>query len=412
MQDTIEGRLRPRRSGRPALGNLVAVLLVLALAGAAWHDISTPTGAGREAEGKAATSANPSSQPRIEPPSVPAIREATPMAPVADVPTASPATAPATPLQTRRHHAPWWGLPVGAPPHIAYADRAVVYDADRTFQLESSSRVMSLSVAASGPVVLVGQGDGSTVLEQLRSNGTRLVLDTFDGTARFAMGLAVDPEGQRVAYGLAEVAGDARYRLVVRDLATGDRLMSRATRLPGSVEDWTAAGIVVTWAVDPGGPPLLWNPDRGWLTPITRHVNGGEGPFLLASAPDRAEWVVSKPGSGCTSRVSSLGGPAVKEFCLTYLYPPGAWSPDGDYVVAKSGSNAVTVLDLRTGSAWRVRSPRRGFVRELAWEDARSVLVVLDGPGTSSAVLRCQVDGRCERAELPRPGTSSLTLSR
>lgn len=400
MDETIERGPEPSRP--PSRWGLVAAVLVsLGLGGAALAQLA---GGVSESASDPPPAAGESARPTPTAASTEPPAPTTLATPAVIVPTTVPAS--------RRHRAPWWGLPVGAPPRIGYADRGLVHVRTRTFRLGRLEHVVTLASSQRGPVVLVQETAGSSRLEQLRSNGTRLFLDTFDGVERFPAGVVIDPAGLRVAYGVSVVVdGSAHYRLVARDLATGDRVASVRTRLPPSVEDWTTAGIVVNWAVDPGGPPLLWDPVHGQLVSITPPADGEQGPFLLASAPDRAEWVVTLPDSGCTLQMSSPGQAATNRFCRFDLYAPGAWSPAGDNVVAKT-RRGVRVLEVRTGATRRLPIPRRGFVRELAWEDPRTVLVVLDGQGSSSAVLRCRVGGQCERARLAQPGSSLLTLSR
>ena len=121
---------------------------------------------------------------------------------------------------------------------------------------------------AVGPVVLV-QSRGSTVLEQLRPDGSRLVLEAFHDESRLPHGLAVDPTGRYAAYGTSSGTATGPAGLVVRDLRTGEVVVSRSTRLPYGVRDWVTSGVVLTVALDPGGPPYRWVPGPGRPVPVT-----------------------------------------------------------------------------------------------------------------------------------------------
>ena len=117
--------------------------------------------------------------------------------------------------------------------------------------------------AARGPVLLV-QDRGTTELQQLRPDGSRLVLDAFpyDTPAPRRRG------GPDRALGrVRDVVrpGDRTLGLVVRDLGTGDIVVSRRTQLPYAVRDWTTGGVVLEVALDPGGPPYAWHPGRDGL---------------------------------------------------------------------------------------------------------------------------------------------------
>jgi hypothetical protein len=318
---------------------------------------------------------------------------------------AYPASAAPTPVPR-----PWAGLPVRRGPHVDFAVGDRVVAAGRDYRLDPGDRVLAMERGAVGPVVLV-QSRGSTVLEQLRPDGSRLVLEAFHDESRLPHGLAVDPSGSYAAYGTSSGTETGPSGLVVRDLSTGDVVASRSTRLPYGVRDWATSGVVLTVALDPGGPPYRWVPGAGRPVRVTPPDRRHGGPFLLAAEPVGSRWTVT--GNGCTGLVDELDARPTRQFCGRELGEPAAWSPDGDEVVARA-RNTPAVLDLRTGRTTLLRTPGRVFVSQLVWAGPARVLVAVrtlaDGHGR---VLSCGLPtGRCEQVALGRGGASpDLVLS-
>jgi hypothetical protein len=274
-------------------------------------------------------------------------------------------------------------------------------------RLGSGVRVITMDRAAAGPVLLV-QDRGTTALEQLRADGSRLVLDEFPDESRHPQGMAVNPTGLGVAYALTSAGGLGRYGLVVRDLATGAVLASLRTRLPFGVRDWTPSGVVLTVAADPGGPPYRWVPGAGRPVRVTPFSHLDMGPFLLAASPVRQEWAVTS--SGCTGLVRVIGRRPEPRFCRVSLNTPAAWSPAGSWIAASGYPPAVVVLDPRSGRTVRLGLPRRVFVAQLAWTGDNTVLVAVHTlAGGRGAVLRCAVGHPCRRLRLG-PGVHAVDL--
>ncbi len=94
--------------------------------------------------------------------------------------------------------------------------------------------------------------------------------------------LAVSEDGTRLAYG-ADVTGDERYTLQIRDIATGEHIGGELTGLaPGAV--WSRDGRYVFYQrVDDA-----WRPHEVW-----RHEVGtdGTGDVLVLTEPDERFWV-------------------------------------------------------------------------------------------------------------------------
>jgi hypothetical protein len=260
--------------------------------------------------------------------------------------------------------------------------------------------------ADGGPVLLV-QDRGTTAIEQLRPDGSRLVLEQFPFDSRHPQGMAVDPGGSRVVYALTSKRPEGPYGLVVRDLRTGEVLASRRTRLPFGVRAWTPAGVVLEVAMDPGGPPYVWTPGAGAPVHLPR-VGVEGGPYLLAASPVSDELAMT---DGECVHLATAGG-ADRQHCDVRLGGPAAWSPDGRRVVGLYGRR-LTVLDVTSGRTTTLRLPRV-FVRQVTWMRSGAVLLaVTDMAGEEGAVLRCRPGGRCRLAPLGALTRSpGLTLSR
>jgi hypothetical protein len=265
--------------------------------------------------------------------------------------------------------------------------------------------------AADGPVILVQEPDAVS-LEQLRPGGVRLVLDEFREERRLPQGVAVDPTGRLVAYGLASVVPGSTG-LVVRDLRTGAATVRLRTREPFMVSDWTRAGVVLEVAKDPGGPPFLWQPSPARPLRLLPFAHDSSGPFLLAAAPGRDAWLVTGREPNCAD--VAVGVPAVltRSACGFSLSDPAAWSAGGGLVAARGDDGRLRLLDVRHLTVTRLKAGH-AEVRQLVWSPEHTVLAaVTDRTGEHHAVLRCYPGGECESVPLPKSfGAQEIVLSR
>ena len=377
LQGGAEGR-PPRRGGRIA-GTLVVALL----AGAAvWQVVSGSSG---EVAPDAAHPAD-SPAPVVVTPAAPS---PTRTASVVQVPTVTSAQ-PRAGASGR--------LSIFAPVSVDIAAGRFVVVGRRIRDLGAGSRVLTMDRAAGGPVLLVQEPDAVS-LEQLRRGGVRLVLDEFPGDRRLPEGIAVDPTGRFVVYGLASVVPGSNS-LVVRDLRTGAATVRLRTYEPFTVSDWTRAGVVLEVAKDPGGPPFLWQPSPDPPRRLLPFAHDSSGPFLLASAPGRRAWLVSRPEMGCADVVVGVPAVIARSACGIPLSDPAAWSTGGDLVAARGDDGRLRLLDVRHLTATRLRAGH-AQVRQLVWSPEHTVLAaVTDRTGEHHAVLRCFLSGRCERVPL------------
>ena len=377
MADQIGDDRPPARRG----GGLVTVVLVLGLAGyALTQHLSAP--GEPPAPGRAA-----------RPTPVPS---ASPTPPSAAVPAATATAAAAVPT-------PWGAFRTVRRPDVDYALGRTVRSGGHTYRLATGDRVFTMDRAAGGPVVFV-QSRGSTLLEQLRPDGSRLVLEAFYYDSRLPQGVAVDPTGRQVAYAVTSGTAQGPFGLVVRDLATGALLAERTTPDSYAVRDWTPSGILLEVVRDPGGPPYVWRPHTGRPREVTPSNGQQPGPFLLAASPVGGAWAVT--GSGCTWLVDDLGQAPARPLCGADLRAPARWSPAGARIAARS-SRGVQVLDLRTGRTELLGVPRRVFVAQLVWTGEDTVLAAVHTlAGGRGAVLRCRIGHGCRRVALGAGGSS------
>jgi hypothetical protein len=319
---------------------------------------------------------------------------------------ASPRVAPAVPAGVPGPRPParasWSSLPVGAPLDTDFAVGRYVHSDGQLRELGPGAQALTMDRAVGGPVLLV-QDSGTVTLEQLRIGGRLFALERFPDEGRQPQGIAVDPTGQMVAYGLTAGPQQERYGLLVQDIATGRVVVSLPTRFPFAVRGWTEAGVLLGVTREPGAPPYVWEPGGGPpVLAVAAAASGPDGPYLLAADHFGAAFAISYPRDGCTAAMSGPGIPAERSFCQAPLAQPAAYSESSGRVVARRGTQGMWVLDARTGALAALGTPPRAFVEQVAWRDARTVLAVITTVNESvSSVLRCRVGRGCERAPLP-----------
>jgi hypothetical protein len=371
-----QGPDRPPRRGTAALGWLIVAALA---AVAIWQTTSR--------HGSPAAAPRPSSSPA--PAAATAPRLAVP------VPAAAPGPRPPARVS-------WTALPVGAPLDTDFAVGRYVRSNGDLRELGPGAQALTMDRAVGGPVLLV-QDSGTVTLEQLRAGGRLAVLEAFPDEGRQPQGIAVDPAGAMVAYGLTSGPHDGRYGLVVRSLATGRVVESLRTRQPFAVRGWSGAGVLLGVTREPGAPPYVWQPGAGRpVLAVAAAPAGPDGPYLLAADHSGAAFAITYPRDGCTAAMSGPGIPADRSFCQAPLAQPAAYSESSGLVVARRGTQGMWVLDARTGALVALGTPRQAFVEQVAWRDARTVLAVITTVNESvSSVLRCRVGRGCQRAPLP-----------
>jgi hypothetical protein len=220
-------------------------------------------------------------------------------------------------------------------------------------------------------------------------------------------------DGSRTVSGIAGVPGGSGV-LVVDDGANGGRstltllrdgLSTVATPVDGR---WVPVGFldatrVVLRNADETAVPAgrVWDISRRQFVASLAGRPTGAGGGLLGM------WNGKRTDSGqaVCSDLRSLSGGTPKRLASSCSWQPQAFSMDGQRVLGSpaygdgAGPTSLAVL----GPDLRVRSSLTGEFEDgaYAFEPDGSVLVVASGKArnrSSYAVVRCTVDGRCERA--------------
>jgi len=212
----------------------------------------------------------------------------------------------------------------------------------------------------------------------------------------------VSADGTRVAYALIPAGSTTEVATVTaQDLRTGQRWTKTSGRY-ASVTGWSGNDVVV---ITPGPSSQLWAPDRGSTRTFGRRTSltpaGPASDRLLSGAWD---------GYGrCRSVISSANFDTVYQGCDAD--EPMMISPDGRWVLL----GAWKIRDLDTGSVlpFSIQPPGVGPLNELApgdawqavrWDDERHMLFAFQDPllpRGELGLVRCDVEGRCERASQP-----------
>jgi hypothetical protein len=297
-------------------------------------------------------------------------------------------------------------LPQGSPPEVDYVVGTSAHLDGATATLPSDWSVLSLVRAGDRWVVVAQSRDaGDSVVATLTKHGDVAVLGRgADG------GLAVDPSGRYVAWGSASSGASPRYRLTQYDLTTNSVAARRTLVQPASVLGWAKEGVIVTYLVDGGGPPVVWDPLADTLTKVWG--GSGAGPSFLAYSRSRHSWALADQESGCGVILSRVGGTAPAEHCTDRLSYPAAFFAH-DQLLAVTSTHLVRVLDPRLADTGDGHPIPAGTVpmQIVPTTGARFLVVVSDNSDNSSHVLGCVGNGPCERSLDAAPGDQVVLAS-
>lgn len=220
-------------------------------------------------------------------------------------------------------------------------------------------------------------------------DGARLVL------SREARSVAVSPDGTRVAWSvdLGRDAPPARVTVAVAD--TGRVIASRRFHDGVQVTAMTRHQVLLSRLFTYRQGTSWWNLDRNRLRRISDLSAVGAD-----LGQDRIVLDIPRDAPAC-NLVAPLSRPS-KELWRSCRIYPHAWSPDGEHVLAThtyfddSGTDRWLVIDSTTRE--RVGRVLGRLDWDAAWEGNDHFLTKAQSASGEAAVIRCTLDGRCERA--------------
>lgn len=282
-------------------------------------------------------------------------------------------------------------LPRGGDPHVAHVVRNTIRDGD--LRIPATRRHHeALWITAKGYLL---KDSGS----QPDRIAYRLVHVDRDGARRVlsqeARSVAVSPDGTRVAWSvdLGRDGSPARVTVAVAD--TGRVVASRRFRDGIQVTAVTRHRVLLSRLFTYRRGTAWWNLGKDRLRRISDLSAVGAD-----LSHDRIVLDIPRDAPAC-NLVAPLSHPS-KELWRSCRIYPHAWSPDGEHVLAThtyfddSGTDRWLVIDSTTRE--RVGRVLGRLDWDAAWEDDDHFLTKAQSASGPAAVIRCALDGRCERA--------------
>jgi hypothetical protein len=257
-----------------------------------------------------------------------------------------------------------------------------------------------------------GDADPQEVVATLTEQGDVAVLDR--GGVR---GLAVDPSGRYVAWGSESSGAPSKHQLTEYDLTTGAVVAHRALAQPASVVGWAREGVIASYLVDPGGSPVVWDPQADTLTKVWGGSDGG--PTFVAYSSARHLWLLFDWVKGCAVVLPRVGGTAPSKHCTDRLMRDGLNDPvaffaEGQLLaVASASTHLVRIFDAQLADTGDGHPVPAGTValQIVPTTGVHLLLNVLDISSRSSHVLGCVGNGPCERSLDTAPGNQVVLAS-
>jgi hypothetical protein len=289
-------------------------------------------------------------------------------------------------------------LPRGADARLPYVYKGVIHDGRARVRLPRADGVFRLDRVANRYVVLLydNQPDRYRLL-LVAADGS---VTTIQSSAHRIDGLAVSPGRRRIAWSTITKDNPATAStLRTADVSTGRVRHKRNVNYAVHLGAWTDRGVLISPQSDASRDTRVWSPTSGRISgPLRRGFRLGE---------------VSKVGN--LMGVSYDGGhrdhycggvvrldkPTDTLWTSCQYHVGSDFSPDGRtallYPVLSDGEGVGrwVVANARTGR--RAFSLDGDFETDVFWEDARHFLVSV-AQGRREAIVRCSVDGYCERA--------------
>ncbi|GAA1159191.1 hypothetical protein [Nocardioides aquiterrae] len=295
----------------------------------------------------------------------------------------------------------------GADPTVVHLVRDTIHDGALRVPATERGRHDALWVVSGGYLLRdynVGHPHHVVVVFVDPAGARRVVARSRDW-----IDVAASPSGERVATEHATGPGLLRSVVTVSDPATGRVVASRTMRLVtlAAVTDHRVLlGKRARWH-DPA--TVWWNYDRD-----RRWRLYDEAALGADVRHDRVVFDRTDRGEFCL-RVAVLSRPGhtLWRGCGRY---PHQWSPDGSLALASwsyfdaAGTDRWWVVDGRTGAPRSMITGRLDW--DAVWEDDTHFLTLAQGEEGGAAIIRCDLDGVCERAsriwDVPVPEEPSL----
>ena len=312
--------------------------------------------------------------------------------------TASPPPPPAPKLPVEIN-VDYTKLPRGADPKVPWFGDGVIHDGGRRIPVPglTDDSYVYFAETASGFVVNVACceiGPQTYANHLIRSDGT--VIRTLQ--ADIVDVPVVSADGRMVAWTEEGATEDDPLSAVVVDAATGRELTRRQIDVAYPVAVGFVGSTVVlsestVW--DEPSRTLRWNVENNTLSSEsgTSRPIGTDGTrrLLLRTRPDG-------PGGGCMGMYDTERGRLAWENCDLNAR---MFSYEGRYADGRdAGKDQYDVLDARTGRTVAILGDQASGMTLYAAEPDGAMLFVASSGSSNpvSALVRCGLDGRCERA--------------
>jgi hypothetical protein len=282
-------------------------------------------------------------------------------------------------------------LPRGPAPALTYLQRNTIHDGALRVPATRGTHVALWN--ARGGYVVADLGErGRLRLVHVSTAGERNLL-----ARRSEYGVALSGSGRRIAWDtfVGPVDGPPS-RVTVADPATGRIVARRTFRAGVHVVAVTGRRVLLSRiSMPPGNATFWWDYERD-----TVHRYFGLSTVRVDFANDRVVFDIPRDAPAC-NRVARYTRPA-RTLWRSCRWYPQAWSPDGRYALSThtyfdaGGTDRWRVIDGRTAERLSRVTGRLDW--HAVWEDERHFVTMAMNPDGQAAVIRCDVDARCERA--------------
>lgn len=288
-------------------------------------------------------------------------------------------------------------LPGGPRPRVLYQQRRTIHDGDRTVRIRGPKR-LHLVGKGRGGYVLVRYGNYHGHLWRIRPGHKAKRVGTVPDAGYNGGGetYGISMRGNRIAYAVPDRAG-------------GDHLYVRALPSGKSVrERWLTSSFTSILAY-PGSRMVLASGGTRWYSPKTNERRKISDDTALAVDVD--DNVMTVRGGTDSDRFSVVAfDDPDQELSGWRRGVPLLLSPDGRYVLTRLGDGrTLKIRRTTTGKVVRSFKAALTITGSARWESNRQVVMTVRGSKVA-AVVRCNVNGECERASRTVRGLGRLNF--